>query len=376
MSGKRGRWLLLVAFVLAGLFSVAADAAPWDKLLTLKRVEADPEKSYSLTEENGPWMIMACSFSGEQAAEQARELVLELRKRYKLEAYTYDKSFDLGERTYGRGLDRFGNPLKMKYQRGGELDEVAVLVGDYASVDDPRAQETLQKLKYFRPKSLEIDGGKSTSRTLAAWRLAQQRVLAPGNKKKNKGPMGHAMIAPNPRLGKDLFVPQGIDPLVVEANKGVEHSLLDCPGTYTVQVATFRGRMVIDQQEISAIQTGRKNVKSQLVEATEKAHKLTEALRLKGHEAYEFHDRYASIVTVGSFDYVSQQMPDGRIEVNPAIQAVIDRFGPKQTLRGGPTGGMAQQMLLGIPFDMQPKPVHVPKQSIAARQARGISRMF
>ncbi|NQT16515.1 MAG: hypothetical protein HQ582_27395 [Planctomycetes bacterium] len=376
MSGTYGRWLLLAAIVLAGWWSGTADAAPWDKLLTLKRVEADPEKSYALTEENGPWTIMACSFSGERAAGQARELVLELRKRYKLEAYTYDKSFDLGKETYGIGLDRFGDPLKMRYQRGGEFDEVAVLVGDYSSVDDPQAQETLQKLKYFRPESLEINGNRSTSRTLAAWRLAQQRVLAPGNKKKKKGPMGHAMIAPNPTLGKDFFVPQGIDPLVVEANRGVEHSLLDCPGKYTVQVATFRGRMVIDQQEISAIETGRKNVKSQLVEATEKAHKLTEALRLKGHEAYEFHDRYASIVTVGSFDSIGQQMPDGRTEVSPAVQAVVDRFGPKQTPFGGQTRGMAQQMLLGIPFDMQPKPVHVPKQSIAARQARGFSRMF
>jgi hypothetical protein len=188
--------------------------------------------------------------------------------------------------------------------------------------------------------------------------------------------MGHAMITTNPKLGKDFFVPQGIDPLVVEANKGVEHSLLDCPGKYTVQVATFRGRMTIDQQEISAINTGRKEMKGQLVEATEKAHKLTEALRLKGHEAYEFHDRFASIVTVGSFDYTSRQMPDGRAAVNPAVQAVVDRFGPKQTPFGGQTRGMAQQMLLGIPFDMQPKPVHVPKQSIAARQTRGLSRMF
>jgi len=376
MSGKRGLCLLLVVVVLAGWLSTAAVGAPWDKLLTLRRVDADPEKSYQLTEENGPWMIMACSFSGEHAAEEAHELALELRKRYKLEAYTYQKTFELGQEVYGRGIDRYGQPQRMKYQRGSEFDEVAVMVGNYPSIDDPEAQQTLQRLKYYRPYCLEVDGHRPTSRTLAAWRLMQKHVLAPGNDKKRKGPMGHAMITTNPLLGTDYFVPRGLDPLVIEANEGVDHCLLDCPGKYTVQVATFRGRMIIDQRDISAIETGRKAMKSELVEAAEKAHKLTEALRLKGYDAYEFHDRYASIVTVGSFDWISRKLPDGRTEINPAVQATIDRFGARQTRLGGQTGGMAQQTLLGIPFDLKPIAVHVPKRSITAEFARGPVRLF
>ena len=39
-----------------------------------------------------------------------------------------------------------------------------------------------------------------------------------------------------------------------------------------------------------------------LEEAAENAHILTESLRQQGYEAYEFHDRDQSIVTVGSFD--------------------------------------------------------------------------
>ena len=377
MSEKRGLWFLLAGVVLAGWLSGAAEAAPWDKLLTLHRVEADPEKSYRLTKENGPWMIMACSFSGERAEEQARELALELRKRYKLPAYVHKQHFDFSEDTYARGIDRFGRPLQAKHLRGfEELDEVAVLIGDYPSVDDKDAQETLQKLKYSRPQCLEVGQQRPTSRSLAAWRLMQKSVLAPGNDKKKKGPMGHAMITTNPLLGKDYFVPQRLDPLVIEANEGVEHCLLDCPGKYTVQVATFRGRAIIDQREITAIQSGRKKMKSELVEAAEDAHKLTEALRQKGHEAYEFHDRYASIVTVGSFDWVSRRLPDGRSEINPAVQAVIDRFGPTQTPFGGQTGGLAQQTLVGIPFDLQPKPVHVPKRSISAEYSSTATRLF
>jgi hypothetical protein len=375
MCGKRVR-LGLLGVIVAGWLPAVAAGFPWETVLTLRRVEANPDKSYRLSKDNGPWMIMACSFSGEGAEDQARELALELRKRYKLEAYTYRKTFELGDDFYGRGVNRFGEPPKMQYRLGPEMEEVAVLVGNYPSVDDPEAQATLQKIKYFRPQCLEIDGSRPTTRTLAGWRVVQQYVLAPDNPKRKKGPMGHALITTNPMLPQDYFVPKGLDPLVVEANEGVTHCLLDCPGKYTVQVATFRGRLVTDQREIEAIEDGRKTMKSELVEATEKAHNLTEALRLKGYDAYEFHDRYASIVTVGSFDWVARQLPNGQTEFNPAIQAVIDRFGPVKTQLGGATGGWAQQTLMDIPFDLKPMVVEVPRRSISAEIGRGVTRRF
>ena len=43
-------------------------------------------------------------------------------------------------------------------------------------------------------------------------------------------------------LPREYFVPKGVDDFVAKMNQGVEHSLLDCPGRYTVQVATFRGK--------------------------------------------------------------------------------------------------------------------------------------
>jgi hypothetical protein len=151
---------------------------------------------------------------------------------------------------------------------------------------------------------------------------------------------------------------------------------LDCPGKYTVQVATFRGRAIIDQQDIAAIENGHKKMESQLVEAAEKAHKLTQALRQKGYEAYEFHDRYASIVTVGNFDWVTRQQPNGQGQINPAIQQLMNRFGPKETQLGGVGGVTPLKTLVGIPFDLQPRVVHVPRRSISAELARGDARLF
>ena len=75
--------------------------------------------------------------------------------------------------------------------------------------------------------------------------------------------------------------------------------------------------MIIKQDEIKAIQDGGKEMKSELAEAAKKADKLTKALRKKGYEAYQFHDRYASIVTVGSFNSVGTPRADGRTEINP-----------------------------------------------------------
>lgn len=375
MSGKRGLGLVLAGVVLFGCASAGALAvSPLEKLFSLKRVEADPDKPYRLTQQHGPWMIMACSFSGKDAPEQAHDLVLELRKRYKIEAYVYRKTFDLRDQGSTRGVDQFGRPRPVRYRRGDQVDEVAVLVGNYRSVDDPEGQETLQKLKYFQPDCLRLERDKPTSRNLASWRLFWSQV---SREKRKKGPMRYAMMTANPMLPEGYLAPKGVDPLVIEANRGVEHCLLDCPGKYTVQVATYTGRIAARQQEVPRLVKARfDRSNSKLVQAAENAHKMTKALRIKGYEAYEFHDRYASIVTVGSFDWHTRRLPNGRPEVNPAIQAVIDHFGPKQTNLGGQTGGLAVQTLIGIPFDMQPKAVHVPRRSISAELNRDVTSLF
>ena len=113
-------------------------------------------------------------------------------------------------------------------------------------------------------------------------------------------------------------------------NAGVQYSLLDCPADFSVQVATFRGHVIIDQKEVDKVErTGR--MASRLTEAAEKSHRLTQLLRKRGIEAYEFHDRNQSIVTVGSFNSVGTPRDDGRLEINARILKVIENFGAQQT---------------------------------------------
>ncbi len=93
---------------------------------------------------------------------------------------------------------------------------------------------------------------------------------------------------------------------------------------------------------------------------------------MKGYEAYEFHDRFASIVTVGSFDSVGTPRADGKIEINPRIHAIMKTFGGPPGNGPGPARGntVSVKSLAGIPFDYQPIPVEVPKRSISRELAR------
>jgi hypothetical protein len=134
--------------------------------------------------------------------------------------------------------------------------------------------------------------------------------------------------------------------------------------------------------------------------AATNAHKLTLALRQKGWEAYEFHDYDESIVTVGSFDSVAQQLADGRTVPTRDVEIIIRTFGaayepvvtdPRamQTLRkaeevkqrfnqvfsqqnGQIVSGMHPKSLIEIPFDIHPHVIEAPKRSISTAYVRSV----
>jgi hypothetical protein len=328
----------------------SAIAAPWD-LVSFKHIEADPTKSYAVTESDGPWMIMVTTFHGDKAEAQARQLVLDLRKEYKLRAYTHGRTYDYNEKHMpGLGVDRYGIPKRMEYVNEEKFEEVAVLVGDFHSVDDPEAQKDLAIIKHADPAGLKPEAPPTASSPLADLRRWRQQTF--GTDKKKTGPLANAFITTNPLLPREYFVGRGVDKFILEMNKGVEHSLLNCPGRYSVKIATFTGRVVIDQQKIRQMEGGgghdQQTDESPLVEAAAKAHAITEALRANKIEAYEFHDRGSSIVTVGHFDSVGSPRADGKIEINPQIFQIIQKYGADQS-------SLAGQMSMGV----QPKTINV-----------------
>lgn len=387
-----------IALLLTSMAAAVAAPQLWEQLIPRKAVSADPNQDYTLTEQNGPWLVMATSFTGEEGKAQAEELVLELRRKYNLPAYYYGMEFDMGDMNPGRGIDEYGAPIKRRYNRE-EVVEHAVLVGEFPAVDDPEAQKLLKQIKQITPEALKVAEGEDTAQSMALVREIQNRARERINPQQKRGPMGHAFLTRNPILPREYFVPKGIDPEVAKWNEGVEYSLMKCPAKYSIRVATFRGRTTFETFDTKHNEKRRKSKKKldPLEEAAINAHKLTVALRAKGWEAYEFHDRQESYVTVGSFD-TGNQLPDGRIELNdreaqiiantfgaatpnniferPAPQDIQEEERRKQQFnrlfaqRGETFDGLHPKRFVGLPFDIIPEPVVVPKKSISAAYAR------
>jgi hypothetical protein len=325
-----------------------AIAQLWRQFVPGTLAQPPRDAGYELTQEKGPWLIVAATFSGEGGEEQAQRLARELRSRHRLAAYVHEMSFKLESESPGRGVDEYGAPIRRRYRRD-HIREVAVLVGDFPSVDDQEAQRTLERIKTMHPDALNLDSSE-TAQSLAEVRKLEEAVLEKLGKPRKRGPMALAFLTRNPLLPREFFVPNGVDSFVAKMNDGVEHSLLDCRSAYTVKVATFRGKSVLqtsskDEQSVRSFFSRRKaDDDNPLVEAAENAHLLTKELRSHGWEAYEFHDRTESIVTIGSFDQVAQQLADGSIVPLPAVEKVLRTFGAAYDTPADPLTGIGNDL--------------------------------
>jgi hypothetical protein len=394
-------WLSTAIMLLLFACGVEAHAAQpmWRQFVPKKKVPSALDGDYTLSKENGPWLILAASFSGEGAEQQARDLVLELRKQYGLHSYYYGMTFQMEESRPGRGLDVYGSKIRRRYQRA-QIREHAVLVGEFTSLEDPSAQKMLKRVKHLTPDSLATKEGESTSQSLAKVRKIQDYLREKVGSDTKKGLMGHAFLTRNPLLPKEFFVPQGIEEDIAKWNEGLDYTLMKSPGKYSIRVATFKGRTSLKgtNDELEKVRTRKATKDEPLVVAGKNAHLLTVALRQKGWEAYEFHGRHESYVSIGSFNE-AQVSEDGRIAVSHRdAQIIINTFGAhtpnnvfnrpaladlqkeaerKQQFNslfsqgmGKVADGFHPKRFVGLPFDIQPQAVRVPRRSISSVYAR------
>ncbi|MDD3469977.1 MAG: hypothetical protein PHE53_08365 [Thermoguttaceae bacterium] len=362
---------LLVGMIFLPLF--ASQTAQSQGFSKLGSVEADPNKTYTMSQENGPWTIMACSFSDENAKELSQKLVLELRKKYNMEAYVYEKSFTPETTVIGRGIDKYGNPKKMQYQNPDTIrPEYAVFVGNYSTLDDPQAKKDQEHLRLIRPESLGGEGtdqSETKSAFLADVEKLRLSFVKPNEKFKDKGPMGKAFITTNPLLPKEFFRHTELSSFIIDANKDLPYSLLKCPGKYSIKVATFTGlNCIVNSKRHREIE--QKQLKtSELEQAALRAHELCRALRANGYEAYEFHDNGESIVTVGSFDRVGTMENGLLVEMDAPITVLMQEF--MGVPSDNPSSGVPYVGIEvpGTPIrpDIQPTIINVPGKSAVAQ---------
>ncbi|MDR2754547.1 MAG: hypothetical protein LBC20_02465 [Planctomycetaceae bacterium] len=333
-------------------------AGPIDFFKNLyKNVEADPSKEYRLSELNGPTMILVTTFAGVNGRREANALVFELRKNYKYKAYIYEQTFvhDL-KQDEKQPQNPYARPRR--YQKTGSQSAFAVLVGDFQSFDDLDFQKTLKEIKQSYPECMKAN--QSTSQNYKVWRNNSATV-------NGKGPLYMAFGVINPMLPPENQ--QGtVDKLVETLNANSLYSLLRCPRRYTVRIATFTGKIIIRQDEIREIESGKKlfsvGKTSELEIAGKAASQLCKVLREQGVEAYEFHDRFASFVTIGSFDSYGQELPNGMIELQPEIAKIMERFQGKPATQGVQPGTIAHEpvRIAGIECDVQPMIIEVPRK--------------
>jgi hypothetical protein len=355
--------MLMGSFLAACSSAIAAPS--WQAIIPFRKVEADPSKEYTLTQDHGPWLIMCRAFAGETAEQDAHALVLELRSQYKLKAYVHVQKYDFTKKEIGKGFDKYGAPKVMRPENGTRFDEYAVLVGDFADDEDPRVNDTLEAIKNAWPKCLDIKQGQGQSQRYWGVRLKTREKAGA----KERGPMRMAFLTRNPLLPDEFFVPKGLDPVVREMNKNLKYSLLKNPSNYTVRIATFRGSIAttIRARDYEAAKS-KQIEQSRLSKGEEDAQKLVEGLRKDGVEAYVFHDLNESIVTVGSFDSVGDPRPDGKIEINPAVHQTIEHY--KADAKNFGVGTYGARKLHGVTLDVQPMPVAVPKDSIGSQYVK------
>lgn len=319
-------------FVVRTLNLVALSAVIAACLCTAAQVHAIENvrgKQYSLTSKHGPWMIMVTSFrnvrdedmrkDGMSAEQAAAELVFELREKG-IPAYAFAQDAKVGEiDTY----NRLGRDDHRIY--AAQRDMICVLAGNYKSIDDPVGQETLKQIKRFRPKFL----GDAKSGAILRPDAAQ------------KGPLSGAFMTINPLIDPKEVVQRTIDKQTKEMNDGIQYPLVKNPHKYTLRIATFGGKSATPlgnsayrgREGIfdSSLQRSRGTNEINLNRAGHDAANLAAFLRTgktrqtmepridDGYEAYVYHDKFESIVTVGGFD-----SPD-----DPRIRVLAQFYGPR-----------------------------------------------
>lgn len=365
-----------------------------------RRGGKDARPVLDLKPENGPWLIFAHSFEGDSAKESAQTLAQEIQRDLGLAAFLLEKKFDYSAPVPGSGIREDGSQKIMKYRDAKVVDGYAVLVGEFDSLEHPSVSPTLDRVKSYQAKSLmEEDttaGGAKEQGSEDNIKRAK-KWLSSLSKEKKAGPMSGAFMTRNPLLPIEFFQSPELEKFVFDMNRQPgynEHSLLDCKGKYTVRVMTFRG----DSELLSWGQGGKEGSGggeggSALEQAAERAYIVMKALRAAGYEAYQFHDRDQSIVTVGGFDSLGAADTNNRFIYTQGIRDVMDRFAPKgqmadtseYNLNFGPAvqprlllelvdqrkipelyqGSRKEQLVyfskLSVGFDLRPTPMAVPR---------------
>jgi hypothetical protein len=278
----------------------------------------DPSQDYPITPEAGAWLICVPAYVGPEAPQLAHEMILEIRNRFKLPAYVFDRTEEERRKQAEdiqsvkqqidetNRLRRENNEPEVAIPRRlipHIQEQCAVLIGGYK--DQETAYTALKEIKKLPTP---------TSERLCPQLTQVETDEKPGN---NQNPVVHrayanpfrsAFVVCNPTIPREAKNDDKNDPFLKKLNAHEPYSLLKCRKQYTLLVAVFRGYHTIQPTNSSNEGFFEKlwggNTGQLLDASSQNAHNFAEALRSRDlhYEAYVLHMRQGSAVTVGNFD--------------------------------------------------------------------------
>lgn len=285
-----------------------SQARPTQGVPSLNQAMNHRKVNYAVTPEAGPWMVCAASYMGPDAPELSRQLVVQLRERFRLPAYVFnygDEQRRQQRKEWEKLKKRYpGVPLRRRTVR--IRDQCAVLVGGYRDMES--ASKALDKIRKLPLPKLDLGPDKTAydMMTVAKPDPRHQRMRV---EKAPINPFTTAFVTRNPTVEFKSPERPKFDPFWKELNADEPYSVLKCPKRWTLVVKEYYGATVIKPQTGSSkflkmVGFGRMKPGEGLSAAAKQAQELAKLLRNKqlGFEAYVMHTRFKSIVTVGGFD--------------------------------------------------------------------------
>jgi hypothetical protein len=325
---------------LPGLWNAAAGGSPPPLDLGLRRAPLpaavhDLNKDIEVTPVPGPWLISITAYFGPEAPLKARQMVAELREKYKLPAYVFNSGaeerrkqmervkaqLDQQHELVRRTKEKFGEhqvevrKIYVKTIQSQTQDNCAVLVGGYP--DEVAARRALDAVRALNPNQLNralLDMKFYGNDDPKSGKI--ERFFGGGGPQARKNeqselvyvnPFTRAFVVPNPTIKREH--PKTTDVAALrKLNAGQPYSLFDCKKRFTLAIKHFPTPTELQQPTEGKaggfLSSLKGNATSHQDYAAENATNLAKALRQSGMEAYVLHTRYASIVTVGAYDSV------------------------------------------------------------------------
>jgi hypothetical protein len=312
-----------------------------------------PGNEFAITLNAGEWLICVASYSGSDAMELGRQLVLQIRGKYNMAAYLFNRGEEerrLQNEEFAR-LEKerhASNPLAPLRKRSIRIDDqVAVLVGGYDKIETARRE--MDKIKKWQPPQLHTSSGNPSQDVVFITRedgRSQEREVV--------NPFSNAFVTKNPIQATQRG--PTVDPKWWDLNRNEKYSLLECQKPLTLLVKQYGGATGLVQSTMSQQNTESQGFLNKLWSGArpgealdaggKQAHELARVLRDLSFQAYVLHTRGASLVTVGAFN--SLEDPEYK-RVTQQLAALQQRLGSSPS---------------GDPFKLNPipAPMTVPRK--------------